>query len=297
MAGGSFCGGGRIDLVAPLCHKTAMHAPSPRRFVLSAVLAAAILPTAMARADMLEGGLLGTLFRGDAFTGPRLIDIVVLGCLVFLVLRLVTGRSAGPKQPDEPRQPDARANQPEYRPEPPERRPEPTPRGSEPTPTRAPRNAPDMYTAAEAMWAALKSPAPKGSTTTTGAAQTYDVPPAGTAPDEEFLAGAKMAYGRILSAMAERDLDDLAQFTTPQCLARLKNSLPAGPAGRLDVLLVEASLAESREENGRTVNTVAYKALVREPGSPENTERHDRWRFIQDNATPGDHWRLDSMEG
>lgn len=276
-----------------------MHVPSLRHLALSALPAAMLLPTATARAGMLDGGLLGTLFRGDTFTGPRLIDVVVLGCLVFLVLRLVSGRTANTTRQGQPRQPDDQPDQPQYRPEPPERRPEPTARESEPTPPRAPQNKPDMYSSAEAMWAALKSPKPKGSPTTPtpGAAQTYDVPPAGTAPDEEFLAGAKMAYGRILSAMAERDLDDLAQFTTPECLARLKNSLPASPAGRLDVLLVDASLAASREENGHTVNEVDYKALVREPGSPENTERRDRWRFTQDNTAPGAHWLLDSLEG
>jgi len=267
-----------------------MYTQPLRRLVVSALPAALLLPTATARADMLEGGLLGSLFRGDAFTGPRLIDLLILGCLVFLVLRLVTGRPTSAKLPGQPRQPGAR-------PETPERPPEQQWHRDEPPSPQA-RQKPDMYSSAEAMWAALKSPTPKGSTTTStpGSAPTSAVPPAGASPDQEFLAGAKMAYGRILGAMAERDLDDLTQFTTPDCLSRLKNSLPATPAGRLDVLLVEASLAASREENGRTIMDVDYKALVREPGSPQNTERRDRWRFVQDNATPGAHWLLESME-
>jgi predicted lipid-binding transport protein (Tim44 family) len=247
----------------------------PTRRVLTMALAGALaLVPATARADMLTGGLLGSLLRGDSFTGPRLVDILILGLAVFVLLRLVAGRTKSPP-PDTP-----------PRPEPDQPRDEPA--GATPPPSQ---NKPDMYTMAQATWDALKSPSARPAN-----GPTIDAAPADASPDDQFLAGAKMAYGRIVTAMAERDLDDLTQFVSPSFLAQLKNQLPATPAGRPDILLVDASLADSREENGRTTMVVDYKTLVREPGASQNTERLERWRFSRDNTVAGSNWLLEGME-
>lgn len=246
-----------------------MRKPIPTRLALALAL---WLTPATARADMLSGGLLASLFRGETFTGPRLVDILILGLAVFVLLRLVAGR-AKPKSPDAPRRPEPEDVQPRDIPKP------------------TPANKPDMYTMAQATWDALKSPDAKH----TAPGPTIDVSP-DAPPDEQFLAGAKMAYSRIVTSLAERDLDDLTQFVSPDYLAQLKNQLPTTPVGRPDILLVDATLADSREENGHTIMTVDYKALTREPGATQNSERHERWRFSRDNATPDANWLLVGME-
>jgi predicted lipid-binding transport protein (Tim44 family) len=226
--------------------------------------------------DMLTGGLLGSVMRGDDFTGPRLVDLAVLGLALFLVLRLLLGRSKGTGANQQPLPP-----------------PPATYDDAGPPPLDSPPGKPNMYTNAQATWAALKSPPPKGAP---DAAPPAGPLPAGATPEQEFLAGAKVAYGRILAAMARRDFDDLAGFTTPLFLAQLKNSLPASPPPAPDILLVEAVLAGQRQESGRTVMDVDYEVLVHEDGAPHNTDRKERWRFVRDAAVPGAPWLLDGME-
>lgn len=263
----------------------------PASALAASLLCVLTLAPETARADLLTGGLLGSLFRGETFTGPRLVDILILGLAVFVLLRLLAGRGKS-QTPDSPRRQEP-TPPPGPRAAPDRRDVSPTP-GNPDRPDASPApGKPDMYTMAQATWDALKSPTPHRD----AAGPTIDVsPPADASPDEQFLAGAKMAYGRILSAMAERDFDDLAQFVAPPLLAQLKNQLPSTPAGRPDILLVDAALADSRDENGHTVMTVDYKALVREPGAGQNTERLERWRFSRDNAIPGDNWLLEGME-
>jgi predicted lipid-binding transport protein (Tim44 family) len=240
---------------------------------------------------MLTGGLLGRLLRGDEFTGPRFVDVLVLGGVIFLLLRVLVGRSRK-ADTDASRQPDSR----------PPLVPVPG-RISGPIPLPAttairclvppPPGKPDMYTMAQATWDALKSPDSRKSSDQPAAAG--PIGPAAS-PDEEFLAGAKMAYSRIVQSLAARDFNDLTTFVAPGFLAELKNRLPDAPAGRPDILLVEASLADSRQENGRAVMTVDYKALVREPGAAQNSERLERWRFSRDNASERANWLLEAMD-
>lgn len=231
------------------------------------------LHPATARADMLSGGLLGSLFRGEDFTGPRLIDLAVLGLVIFALLRLLAGRSKTPDQ-EQPQPPQR------YEPDPDEPAVPPFP----------PTDKPTMYTNAQAAWEALKS-RPADPRAAAGPAVS-----AGASPDDEFLAGAKLAYGRITASLAARDFADLVPFTTPDFLAQLKNSLPGHPADHPDILLVEATLAGRREEHGHTIMDVDYKVLVHEPEAPHNTDRLERWRFTRDNTTPGANWLLDGMD-
>ncbi len=242
------------------------------------------LPQA-AWADLLSGGFLGTLLRGDAFTGPRLVDLGVLGLVVYVAFRLLAGRSQKADEPRSPTQPAVPR---------PQSRPLDISEDDPPRPASPGKpGKPDMYSTAQATWDYLKSrDAPSQGTATAQPASG----PAGGSPQEEFLAGAKLAYGRILDGMTSRDFTDLAQFTTPDFLAQLKNRLPEAPAGRLEILLVDASLVGEREERGRTVMEVEYKALVREPGATQNSERRERWRFSRDAADGKANWLLEGMD-
>jgi len=247
-----------------------------------AVILGVFAQVSVARADdMLSGGLLGSLLHGEEFTGPRLIDLVVLGLAMFVVLRLVLGRS----RKSDPGTP------PRYTPP-----PQDDASFEAPPPLDAPSNKPNMYTNAQSAWDMLKS---RPANTTAGPASTAQpqaAPPNAATPEEEFLAGAKLVYSRVIIALASRDFADLAQFVSPAFLTQLKNSLPDTPPGHPDILLVEASLASQREENGQTIMEVEYTVLVRDPGASQNTERHEHWRFARDNATPGANWLLEKME-
>jgi len=253
----------------------------PRRLLAAAAVVAAwaavpLLPQP-ARADALTGGLLGSVFRGDPFTGPRVIDLVVLGLVIFLVLRAILGRqrpgggnNAGAGGRDAV---------------PYTRDPAPDDRGDAATP----RAKPDVYSNAAAMWSYLQTK-PAGD-----AAPATGTPPAAPGSDDEFLVGAKLAYPRIRQSMAKRDFDDLAGFIAPELLAGLRQRLPLSPPPEPDILIVEAHIADKRQETGHTVMTVDYDVLIHEENAPHNTDRSERWIFSRDDGAPGAHWLLTDM--
>ena len=209
-------------------------------------------------------------------SGDLLINLILLGLAMFVLLRFLTNRSKKKNASQSP--PPA---QPPYTDDdhPPL---DPTPPGK-----------PNMYTNAQATWAALKSrPAPGSAPEAAPQGQ----PAAAAPPEDEFLAGAKLAYSRITTSLGTRDYDDLTHFVGPDLLTRLRNTLQSAPAGKPEILLVEAVLAAQGEDANRTTMTVDYKALVREPGASQNTERTERWTFVRDNAAPGANWLLEGME-
>ncbi|WP_300154863.1 hypothetical protein [Solidesulfovibrio sp.] len=251
-----------------------------RLFPAAAAGTAAWLLPLPARADLLSGGLLGSVLRGDEFTGPRVLDLVVLGLGIFLVLRLILGRQrpgksgdAGPSGPSD-------------------REPTPHDRDDDPGRPQEPRPKPDMYTNAAAMWSYLQSKPAGEAAPGPGSA----APPAAPGSDAEFLAGAKLAYPRIRFSMAKRDFDDLAGFVTPAFLDELRRRLTGSPPPEPDILLVEARIAEKRQENGHTIMVVDYEALIHEMNAPHNIDRFERWTFDRDDATPGANWLLAAME-
>ena len=213
----------------------------------------------------------------NAASGDMLINLILLGLAMFILLRFITGRSQK-KGPTDPNQ------TPTYQPPDDDRPPlDPTPPGK-----------PNMYTNAQATWDMLKTP-DKSSSTPQSAPPTGQ-PQVAASPDEEFLAGAKLAYTRISTSLANRDYADLTSFVSPTLLAQLKNTMPATPAGKPDILLVEASLADRADAPDHTSMTVDYKVLRRDPGASQNSERNERWTFTRDNTTPGANWLLERME-
>ncbi|KHK03574.1 hypothetical protein [Desulfovibrio sp. TomC] len=209
-----------------------------------------------------------------------LTNLILLGLAMFILFRFLSNRA---KKKDSSQSP------------PPQQRYE----DDDQTPPLDPTSPgkPNMYTNAQATWAALKSrPAPGSAPEAPSQGQPSAAPASSASSDDEFLAGAKLAYTRITTSLANRDYDDLTHFVSPSLLAQLRNSLPTSPAGKPEILLVDATLAEQNDTGQRTTMTVDYKALLRDPGASQNTERTERWTFARDNAAPGANWLLDGME-
>ena len=251
----------------------------PMKTQPSAIRRAAAL-TALAVCLVAQNALAASA-EASVESGDLLVNLILLGLAMFILFRFLSNRS---KNKDA-----SQSNQPPRYEDPDDDTPplDPTPPGK-----------PNMYTNAQASWDRLKSPDKSKTTPQTAApqGQLSGQPPTPTAPDDEFLAGAKIAYSRIAVSLGNRDFDDLTHFVSPNLLAQLKNTLPAAPAGKPDILLVEATLANRIDDAGRTTMTVDYKALRREPGASQNTDRAERWTFTRDNATPGANWLLEKME-
>jgi predicted lipid-binding transport protein (Tim44 family) len=251
------------------------HAMPPAKAAMGLAVSAAVLAPATVQA------------AADASldSGNLLINLILLGLAMFVLFRVLSGRrDKNGDQTQAPPRPDDRDDR------------------DDDAPPQAPRRGPDMYANAQAAWDRLRSPdkrpptpAPNGGQARPQAATPVSAnAPAGS--DEEFLAGAKMAYSRIAASLAGRDFGDLASFVSPAYLAELQNTLPPTPAGRPDNLLINAALADRRETPGRTVMVVDYDVLARQPGATENATLRERWTFSRDNAAPGANWLLDAME-
>ncbi len=238
--------------------------PPAKAAMRLAALAVVLVPaTAQAAAD------------ASLDSGSLLINLILLGLAMFVLFRVLSGhRDKNGDQTQTPPRSDYQDDRDD----------------DATTQDQPPRRGPDMYTNAQAAWDRLRSPdkQPSAPAPTGGQAA-----PAGS--DEEFLAGAKMAYSRIAASLAGRDFADLASFVSPAYLTELQNTLPQTPAGRPDILLINAALAERREAAGRTFMVVDYEVLARQPGAAENTTLRERWTFSRDNAAPGANWLLDSM--
>lgn len=249
------------------------HAMPPAKAAMGLAASAAVLAPATVQA------------AADASldSGNLLINLILLGLAMFVLFRVLSGRRN--KNGDQTQAPPRADDQ--------DDRDDDAPPQDQP-----PRRGPDMYTNAQAAWDRLRSPdkQPTAPAQTSGQATSPAPVNAPAGSDEEFLAGAKMAYSRIAASLGGRDFGDLASFVSPAYLTELQQTLPQTPTGRPDILLINAALADRRETPGRTVMVVDYDVLARQPGAKENTTLRERWTFSRDNAAPGANWLLDAMQ-
>ena len=152
---------------------------------------------------LLAGTLIGSLLSGNGFGGGGFMDIIIIGLLVFLGLKLFA----------------------RFR-----NRQAPAPAGAGAQGASAMGGLhgdlrEDSASSqgmrrdnAAAGWDVLRN-APQGGA---GQAQAFDAAPSVDVPQgfdaDEFLRGAKMAYSRLQNSWDKRDLDDIAQFATPAVL-------------------------------------------------------------------------------
>lgn len=116
-------------------------------------------------------------------------------------------------------------------------------------------------------------------------------------PEDEFLEGAKIAYNRIKTSWAMRDMKDLRQFTTENAYEDFAGQAAQNPAaGRIDILQVNARIMESSRSGDARVATVYYDALVREGTNRRNSQAREVWRFIKNEKDPNSFWLLDGIE-
>jgi len=154
------------------------------------------------------------------------------------------------------------------------------------------RQASEAYRRAQASWDHLRSDSrpQAGQAAPQGQAAGPRVAQDDTAA---FLEGAKAIYARIRESWGDRDLDDMANFLTERGLAEFRNKAESEtPAGRTDVMLVEAEILDMGQEQAR----VRYTALIREAnvGDAPRQVRED-WTFLRPGGDPDAMWKLDAV--
>ena len=114
---------------------------------------------------------------------------------------------------------------------------------------------------------------------------------------DEFLEGAKLAYTRLQASWDKRDLNDIAQFTTPPVMEALREQLAQEPSsGRTEIILVNAQLLEVNEEGTEERAQVYFDVLLREdPQQSTPTNAREIWHFVRERSNNG-MWKLDGIQ-
>ena len=114
---------------------------------------------------------------------------------------------------------------------------------------------------------------------------------------DEFLRGAKAAYNRLQASWDRRDLADIANFATEDVMRELREQAAADPnPSKTEILLVNASLLEVRDEGDMRRVAVYFDVLMRENQNAAHPEQvREVWHFVCSTAA-GDSWKLDGIQ-
>ncbi len=228
---------------------------------------------------LLAGTLLGSLLAGNGFSGGGFMDIILIGLLVFLGLKLFArfrNRQA----------------------------PAPAGAGAQGATMGGLHGDLREDSASQGMrrdsaasgWDVLRDTGRGGADQTQGfdAAPRVDVPQGFDV--DEFLRGAKMAYNRLQHSWDKRDLNDIAQFATPAVLDAVRAQLAAEPTpSTTEVLLVNAQLLGVENDGDDQRAQVFFDVLLRErPNQQAPSSVREVWHFVRPIA--GGTWKLDGIQ-
>ncbi len=203
---------------------------------------------------LLMGGLIGSLlFGGAGFAGPGLIDILVIGAILFFVVKLIRARTSAAPQPAS------------------------VAPGGDLGVGGFPVGGGSLY---DVQGKATVPPIPDG----------FDV--------DEFLRGAKAAFIRVQEAWSKRAIDDLKHFTSKAVLDELSRQAKEDPVPTpIEVLLVNASLSEVKDEGGERTASVFFDVLMREdPAQDQPSKVQEVWHFKKTIGDPSSLWVLDGIQ-
>lgn len=213
---------------------------------------------------LLAGSLIGSLLFGGGFSGGGIMDILLLGILLFVGLKLFA-RSRSKAQPA----PAGAGNAPMGGMEPPLQRND----------------------TAAAGWDTLSS-----QDNTYNSQPEVVIPMPADFDAEEFLRGAKMAYNRLQAAWDNRDLNDIAQFASPAVMDAVRQQLAEETEpSKTEILLVNAQLLSVVNEDKEQRAQVYFDVLMRErPDQSTPSNVREIWHFVRE--LDGGTWKLDGIQ-
>lgn len=227
---------------------------------------------------LLAGTLIGSLLMGGGFAGGGMMDIIIIGLVVYLGYRLLRGF----RRPSADSQSGASF------------RNMGQDMGQSGGASRSQGNP--------SAWDNLRSgPSSGASSSGFSDERNYTSPSSLNIPadfdQEEFLRGAKMAYVRLQESWDKRDLNDIAQFATEPVLRTLRQQLDEEPdPTRTDLLMVNASLMEVKQDADTERAAVFFDVLMREEAQAQQPEQvREVWHFVR-NAGRNEMWKLDGIQ-
>jgi predicted lipid-binding transport protein (Tim44 family) len=207
---------------------------------------------------LLAGGILGALFFGGAFEGIQLMDMLLIGLVIFMLFKLFgTQRRAA----------YAGASQGGYAP------------NEVPMARRAEQGFGGASSASimSATFAKIETP------------EWFD--------ETAFLAGAKDHFKNLQSAWDRQDWQEIASYTSPELLQSLKTNRMVLPENQVtEVLSVEVELANFQTLLGEHIVSLYFEGEIRENGSALSTPFAEAWHLSRDADSDSGNWTLVGIE-
>ncbi|MCG6861757.1 MAG: 39S ribosomal protein L45 [Chromatiaceae bacterium] len=213
-------------------------------------------------AGLAAGGLLASLFFGDAFDGLQIMDILLIGALIFGGLMLFKAMRRGSPAP-------ARAGAGAYG--------GPVPGGRDPASSMIPPN--------------LGVP-----TEEAPLADDDEAPPWFDSPG--FLEGSKTHFIRLQAAWDQADFRDIREYTTPQLFAELqreRNRL-GEEAQYTEVVTLNAELTGVRRDGDQVVASILFSGLIREEQSATANPFREIWHVQHDWENRDGDWLITGVQ-
>ena len=213
---------------------------------------------------LLAGSLIGSLLFGGGFSGGGIMDILLLGILLFVGLKLF-----------------ARARS----------KAQPAPAGAGNAPMGGMEPLLQRNDTAASGWDTLS-----GQNNAYNSQPEVVIPMPADFDAEEFLRGAKMAYNRLQAAWDSRDLNDIAQFASPAVMDAVRQQLAEETEpSKTEILLVNAQLLSVVNEDKEQRAQVYFDVLMRErPDQPTPSNVREIWHFVRE--LDGGTWKLDGIQ-
>lgn len=210
-------------------------------------------------AGIAAGGLLAALFFGDAFEGFQLFDLLLIGGLIFLGMRLLRATRGGG-------QPAAAGTGGGFGGAPAER-------GE----TQFSGGMLSGATAADSI-AAFDRPA--------------------WFAQADFVEGAKTHFIRLQAASDKNDLQDIATYTTPELFAAIQNDRLNREQENsfTEVVSLDAELVGLQREGDQVVATVRFSGLIREQHGAEAEAFSELWHVQHAWDDPEGDWFIAGIQ-
>lgn len=214
---------------------------------------------------LLAGGLLAALFMGGAFDGLQLMDILIIGALAFVILKLIRGAGRAPARP-----PVARTPQPAYA-------------GAGPQAPAAP------------VFGARRE-APAAAPVSTGSdAVPFNLPLGFDTP--AFLEGATEHYRILQDAWNRNDLAKIREYVTPALYAELQAERASLPGEQhTEVLGVDAALVRADQTFGNAEVSIRFTGRYRDPVEGVEEDFTDIWHLERNYASDDAPWFIAGVE-
>jgi len=213
-------------------------------------------------AGLAAGGLLASLFFGDAFHGLQLLDVILIGALIFGGIMLFKAmRRGGPIA--------AGAGAGGY--------------GGPSTGGRG---------RASAMM-----PSGLGISTEVESAAGEDQAPVWF-DGPSFVEGAKTHFIRLQTAWDQADFGDIREYTTPQLFAELKRERQRLGEGEqyTEVVTLDAEIAGVRRDDDKVVASVLFSGLIREEKSATADPFREIWHVQHDWESREGDWLIAGVQ-